>query len=1238
MNKQSPHTFPLDRLMQDLSNQGFHITPDMYVRVQTILQQLGKEYYKPDEKDTYKKLAYIIAPIVVKNPQEQQKFDEVFKKYVEYLEQKATAFKSNEEEVSESSFDEQATPDIKEEWYRKPLIWLVVFGVLGLGILFFNYYKNLNKPIENTTQIDSTIDTSETIIDTTKIETPSISQPIDTLQSELQINVGAFDYTEFDGHTGGITDVEFSPDGKYIATASYDFTARLWNIDTDDNDELKGHQFTVSSIKFSPNGKKIATASFENTVIIWDVKTQNYKRYENHGGSISEIKFSPDGKHIATASFDRTAGILNVETGNYEGYIGHRRNVLDVEFSPDGKYIATASTDGTARVWNVEIPDYKEYNGHQSELTDIEFSPDGKYIATASKDGAIRVWNVETQDYKEYNGHQSPVWDVEFSPNGNYIATASQDHTARVWNLHSTNHLNTQPTQKAYLFPFLLFLLLTALATALFNHLNKTKTAPFNPNKNAQPPYKIPFPEQAVIPATPQVYQVAKMLRQRQAGWRYRVDIPATVRATIAKGGFPVIRHRGNTRLPEYLFLIDLETPDAQQVRWLEEVLALLRREEVLMACYYFKQDPSWCWNREQPDGLGIYELHRRFPDHRLVIYGDGDYWLDSFEARTDERVLRDFPLWSQRALLTTVPPENWSYRERLLQQYFNLIPGDMKEPLVLATALMTQPEAFEQIRQARSTGTDRFIEFNTLDDIRDFLTYDKHTTHTPLLDWLAATTVYPEPQWEITLAVGKALEQLPEYEGILTLPNLRRLTQIKWMNRDAFPENLRQDLLAHLHSRPQVATRARETVIGLLQEAQQDLPHDSYAHTDARIKIVEQQLKVAPVSRQIEDEAIELANQGLIHEDKTLRKKRFERKAATIAGVMLTAALSTLILCTATLQIFPQIKEQWDLVKTVSFDLPIRIDDINEQDSLGVKIVSENFQRAFNVMPNEEYLVRGIPIEFLGEKGEMEIVFEDYTIEVDSFVMNPTPMQKLTPQKKRIIPKPIQQLMDDMVLVKGGTFEMGCTSEQTNCDEDEKPVHTVTLDNFNIGKYEITQEQWQAVMGGNPSYFKDCGDQCPVEDVSWDDTQEFIKKLNRMIGKTFRLPTEAEWEFAARGGTKSKGFRYAGSDNIDEVAWNWDMETQLQTHTVGTKKSNELGLYDMSGNVWEWCNDWYDEDYYKNSPRNNPKGPGTSQTYRVLRGGSWSYNANYCRVADRFRYRPYNTDATVGFRLAQTP
>ncbi|MDP3115259.1 MAG: formylglycine-generating enzyme family protein, partial [Candidatus Cloacimonadaceae bacterium] len=239
------------------------------------------------------------------------------------------------------------------------------------------------------------------------------------------------------------------------------------------------------------------------------------------------------------------------------------------------------------------------------------------------------------------------------------------------------------------------------------------------------------------------------------------------------------------------------------------------------------------------------------------------------------------------------------------------------------------------------------------------------------------------------------------------------------------------------------------------------------------------------------------------------------------------------------------------------------------------------------------------------------------------------------------------------MIFVQGDSFKMGSNDGES----DEKPVHQVTVSSFYSGKYEVTQKEWRDVMGTNPSYFE--GDNLPVEQVSWYDAIDYCNKRSLKEGlkpcysiggntkpsswssgtiacdwtaNGFRLPTEAEWEYAARGGNRSKGYKYSGSNDINTVAW-YNGNSGSRTKDVGTKTANELGIYDMTGNVWEWCWDWYDEEYYGKSPSSDPRGA-SSGDYRVLRGGSWATGDVGCRVAIRFLGPGLGRNDGLGFRV----
>lgn len=246
----------------------------------------------------------------------------------------------------------------------------------------------------------------------------------------------------------------------------------------------------------------------------------------------------------------------------------------------------------------------------------------------------------------------------------------------------------------------------------------------------------------------------------------------------------------------------------------------------------------------------------------------------------------------------------------------------------------------------------------------------------------------------------------------------------------------------------------------------------------------------------------------------------------------------------------------------------------------------------------------------------------------------NASPVAKPVPGENWVVPG----IAEVCVYVESGTFRMGSADSGPN---DEKPVHAVRLSrDFWMGTCEVTQAQWRALMGTDPSKFK--GDELPVEQVSWYEAAEFCRKLtdreretDRLPeGHVYRLPTEAEWEYAARGGTRSRRFKYAGSDDPNEVAWLWPASSD-ETHAVGTKRPNELGLYDMSGNVWEWCLDWYAPDYYGRSPEADPANRNYGdKTYRVCRGGSWGVYPTHCRAANRGGGTPGGRFYSYGFRV----
>lgn len=232
---------------------------------------------------------------------------------------------------------------------------------------------------------------------------------------------------------------------------------------------------------------------------------------------------------------------------------------------------------------------------------------------------------------------------------------------------------------------------------------------------------------------------------------------------------------------------------------------------------------------------------------------------------------------------------------------------------------------------------------------------------------------------------------------------------------------------------------------------------------------------------------------------------------------------------------------------------------------------------------------------------------------------------QQVIAQDKESVNQP---WLEDMVFVEGGKFMMGCSDKEEGCLE--TTIRQVEVSGFWMGKYEVTHDQWQSVMGKKSRWFRGCS-QCPVDGVSWNEVQEFLSRLNEMTSLTFRLPTEAEWEYAARGGQLSRGFTFSGGNDLREVAWYRGNCSSVRK--VGLKRPNELGLYDLSGNIWEFCSDWYDAWYYQERPEKDPQGPATG-SQRVVRGGCWDEIPEELTVWFRWSYFPDELFGLAGFRL----
>ena len=322
-------------------------------------------------------------------------------------------------------------------------------------------------------------------------------------------------------------------------------------------------------------------------------------------------------------------------------------------------------------------------------------------------------------------------------------------------------------------------------------------------------------------------------------------------------------------------------------------------------------------------------------------------------------------------------------------------------------------------------------------------------------------------------------------------------------------------------------------------------------------------------------------------------------------------------------------ITNQYTLTTTISHGSITPTQKMNEGSQLKITYTADSGYKISAVYVNNIKQIGDSVIDFTNSKGYILVTADsNKTITVITAIRYPVVSAGLN----------LANLDSNMVPIPAGSFTIGCTNEQGVCNANEMPTHQVTLSNYKICRFEVTQQLWQDVMGSNPSYFNGVtfgtNLQRPVEQVSWNDCQKFIDSLNKKTGKNYRLPTEAEWEYAARGGANSTySYIYSGGNTLNDVAWNIN-NSSSQTQTVGTKQANALGLYDMTGNVWEWCNDWYGN--YSNSAVTNPQGA-VSASYRVFRGGSWNSNGDNNRVSYRNGDIPSSSGYNIGLRLVIT-
>jgi formylglycine-generating enzyme required for sulfatase activity len=684
--------------------------------------------------------------------------------------------------------------------------------------------------------------------------------------------------------------------------------------------------------------------------------------------------------------------------------------------------------------------------------------------------------------------------------------------------------------------------------------------------------------------------EITPRLRSRSAGDYERLDGPRTVHATVRNAGRISFRYRRPTQPDEFLLLIDMRSANDHRARLFDAIYQHLRRNEVLIERYFYRQDPRFCWNEQAGSATTLHDLHQRYPAHRLVVVGTGSAFL----SKTDGDWLPWTAIleqWRYRTLLSTINPAQWSADEQRLAGRFRIVPASLAGLSDLSDN--ASAEENNDLQRWRNTPDDSADALRLPDALSsaammanleaEYTDYRPEGTDQRLLCWLAATALSPVLHWDATRFFAEVTEQHDPRpnEPLFTPLQLQRLCRLPWFAQGRMPDNARRALLQWLHTeQPQLLERLRHAWQQLLEEQLEQLRQQATA-------------------------------QGL---------PPFEETVAY---------------------------EQLRLTMLVN---ELTLDDLRLQLPRSQRLQLERELRELSQHTEPDL----VALELL-ENAEAREAQATGTVE-----------EEIPPPPEGGGAAIIAALERSMIPIPAGTFRMGSDDKDKDARDNEKPAHEVTLRAFSMGRTEVTNAQYAAFLNekgnqkeGGTEWIdlsgKTTSEKCRIESndgktfsvkkgyenhpviyVSWYGAKAFAQWLSQKTGKNYRLPTEAEWEYSARGGPKwTDGFVYAGSNNLNEVGW-YSANAGSKTHPVASeKKANQLGLYDMSGNVWEWCeDDWHGD--YKGAPEDGSAWieKGSRGEFRVLRGGSWLFDARFCRSAYRGYSGPTYRSNNLGFRL----
>ena len=769
--------------------------------------------------------------------------------------------------------------------------------------------------------------------------------------------------------------------------------------------------------------------------------------------------------------------------------------------------------------------------------------------------------------------------------------------------------LQISALQERVLWKWVLVLsLYTFLVLFLLRRLLKRPARPFTLKREKldTPPgglFDIHIPPHREIRFGRSFQGIARSLRQRLPTDQPVLDAAATVRSSIRQGGFLTPQYSYRSKTPAYLMLINQTSAANHRFHLAEELYKWMQKQDIEVDRFWFRNDPRSCWNEAHPTGIPLEQLAQRYPESRLLLFGDGWQLLNPVTQKLATWA-QTFTQWDTRNLITPIVPKAWTTKEKNLAQLFVLAPASVE-------GLRYWSYTYASHMDNGASKAPEWREKPVIITTQNFEgALQHHFPDVHLREWLCALACFPKLNWELTLYIGSWLS-INRGVYLLHYDNLRLLTRLSWFHNGFIPEEMRKLLYAQLDEG--IKPKVHQWIVELLDKQLKDgKSHFSLSRREMELQIVVQQVaagtaKASELKRYLES----TSDQGQVSDFLVLDILKDAHDP------FLPERLLEELLQTAS--------QQLQKIRRKSASTP-------SNDAVEAVEQEKNKEIPHKASPPFEAPIELDPADFTRE----------------------------------IIHAP------QMIRVAGGSFALG-----------EK--HTISLDDFEISQTAVTFAMYDSFCRATGRDLpRDEGwgrDNRPIINVDWYDTIEYCNWLSTTSGKQpvyaidkdnkdphntnekdekkwivspnwnangYRLPTEAEWEYAAHGGQQSKGYKYAGSNNLDEVGWYWEnsgdkklsgkwdydkiTKNNCRTHPVAEKKPNELGLYDLSGNVWEWCWDWY-LSYDKSAPAQNPHG-GLEGNTRVVRGGSWYDYDFVCQVSIRVSYSPDYRVINIGFRV----